>query len=167
MKYRGFTLVEMVAVIGVSSVLLALSTEAIHRAMRLDSNWRAREKTSRSVDRLFHELRRDVHQTEKVELRQNPLELTLKLADDSIVHYEMANGKIVRERTDDAKRVQREYYDKPDDHLLKIETLGNPQRIELTLTRDAKLVGIAPRVVLRVEAEVGRWLSPSGQGGSP
>ncbi len=168
MKNRGFTLVEMVAVISVSSVLLVLATGVVHRAMRIDTAWRERADVTRAMTRLAHDLRRDAHRAQSVEITQDPLVLRIVFADDAEVSYQVVGEKIVRERQAAGEQTEREYYKKPADYGLEITILASPERVELRLTHDVKLVGIEPRTVLHVEAQVGRLLRlTGGEGGEP
>jgi prepilin-type N-terminal cleavage/methylation domain-containing protein len=168
MKQRGFTLVEMVAVISVSSVLLMLATGVVHRAMRLDTAWREQADLARAMARLTHDVRRDAHQAQSVVITQNPLVLRMVLAGSAKVNYQVAGERIIRERQIAGEQTEHEYYKKPADYRLEITTLASPERVELILTHDVKLVGVAPRAMLHVEAEVGRLLRLAReQGGAP
>lgn len=155
---RGFTLVEMVAAISVGSVLLVLATGVVQRAMKLDSQWHAHADATRALTRLSRDLRRDAHEANSVTVSQEPLEMQFSLPNGQTVRYTVAATEIVRESLTAGAEPQREYYKKPSDYHAAITTLSSPERIDVQVTRDVKLVGEPPRVVMHVEAQVGRML---------
>ncbi len=157
-KQRGFTLVEMLAVIAVGSVLLVLATSVVQRAMKLDSQWRSHANITRALTRLSHDLRRDAHEALSVTLTQEPSEIQFSLPEGQTVRYTIAEDEIVRVLETPGEQAQREYYKKPTDYHAAVATLSSPERIDVQITLDVKLVGEPPRTVMHVEAQVGRLL---------
>ncbi len=157
-KVRGFTLVEMVAVIGVGSVLLVLATGVVQRAMKLDSQWRSHADVTRAFTRLSHDLRRDAHEANSATVTPEPLEMQFSLPDGKTVRYTFAATEIVRVLESPGQQAQREYYRKSADYQAAVTTLSSPDRIDVQVTRAVKIVGEPPRTVMHVEAQVGRLL---------
>lgn len=157
-KSRGFSLVEMSAAIAVGSVLLVLATGVVHRAMKLDSTWREHADVTRALTRLSHDLRRDAHEAQSLTVTPEPSEIQFALPDGKTVRYTVAATEIVRESQTAGQQAQREYYKKSADHRVVVTTLSAPERIDVQITRNVKLVGEPPRLVLHVEAQVGRLL---------
>ena len=62
MLRRGFTLIEMVAVITGVSMILAASVVLMHFVLEMDTEVRQRTHTVAMVGRLAEQFRRDVHQ---------------------------------------------------------------------------------------------------------
>lgn len=157
-KRCGFTLVEMVAVIGVGSVLLVLATGVVQRAMKLDSQWRDHADVNRALARFSHDLRRDAHEAESVAVTKEPGEIEFSLPNDQAVRYTISDKEIVRESEMDGAQPQREYYKKPADYRVTLTDLSSPQRIEVQIDREMKLDNQQPRMLMHVEAQVGRLL---------
>ena len=157
-KSRDYTLVEMMAVMTVASVLLAIAAEVVTRAMRIDTTWREQAGIARSMSRLSHDLRRDVHQARNVTVTQEPLAMEITRDDGAEVSYTVADEEIIRSSQQDEEQLEREYYKKAADQQVAITTLSSPERVELRVTQEVKLVGEAPRTVLHVLAEVGRFV---------
>ena len=157
-KKRGFTLVEMVAVIGVGSVLLVLATGVVQRAMKLDSQWHHHADVSRSLTRFSHDLRRDTHEAESVSVSEEPAKIQLSLPLGQTVNYTITDTEIARISEIDGAEPQREYYKKPADYRAILSKLSSPERIEVQINHDSNLVNQPPRMVMHVEAQVGRLL---------
>jgi type II secretory pathway pseudopilin PulG len=153
----GFTLVEMLAVIATGSVLLVIAMSAVQRAMRVDSQWRAQANVNRTLARLAHDFRADVHESQDVQLAADPPVLKLTSADGTIVSYEIAADEIIRDVQSPGADRRREFYTKPIDYEAQFAIGDQPQWVELRVTRDPQLQGVEPRVVLHVEAEAGRF----------
>jgi hypothetical protein len=147
----------MLAVIATGSVLLVIATSAVHRAMRLDSQWRAQANVSRGLTRLAHDFRADVHECQDTQLAEDSTTLKLTSADGMVVTYEIAADEIIRDvQTPGAER-RREFYTKPADYGARFSIQDEPHWVELHVTHDPLLKGIAPRVALHVEVEAGRF----------
>jgi prepilin-type N-terminal cleavage/methylation domain-containing protein len=157
-KSRGFTLVEMLAVISVSSVLLVIATGVVHRAMRVHSQWETQADANRAWARLAHDYRNDVHQCEDMLLTQNPTTIKLTFPDSTVVTYEVAADEIIRDHQSPGEDRRREFYEKPQGYEVHISINDDPRWVELQVTRDPKLKGVEPRVVLHIQAEAGRFI---------
>jgi prepilin-type N-terminal cleavage/methylation domain-containing protein len=166
-KHRGFTLVEMLAVVATGGVLLVIGTGAVHRAMRLESEWRGQASVSRAFSRLADDFRADVHQCPDIVVTEGPAALKLTSPDGSVVTYEIAADEIIRDVQSPGADRRREFYAKPADYEAEFTILEEPQWVELRVTRDPQLKGVEPRVVLHVEAEAGRLLRLTQESGGP
>jgi len=161
-KRNGYSLAEMLVVITVASVLLSIAAQLVTRAMRIDTTWREQGDIARSMSRLAHDLRQDVHQARSVIVSQDPEKLELSRADGAKMSYTVAPEEIIRSSQRDNEQLEREYYRITSDQQVAIRSLSDPPRVELIVTRAVKLVGEPPRIILRVSAEVGRLLRISG-----
>ena len=153
---RGFTLVEMLAVIATGGVLLVIATGVVNRAMRLESQWRSQANVSRALSRLAHDFRADVHQCQEMHLTEDAATLILTAADGRAISYEIAADEIIRDVQAPGSARVREFYMKPADYKAEFTIQIESQWVKLAVNRDSQLKGIAPRVVLDVAAEVGR-----------
>lgn len=154
-RRSGFTLVEVMASISVSSVLLVLSMGMVHRVLNLESSSRDEIRVSRSITRLSHDFRHDVQRAVAVEVVQEA-ELMLTLADGSSVSYHVTEEYLLRERHVNDTVAQRETYDLPRDAAVRISEQESPSRLALSISRDLKLSGVAPRPLRHTVVEVGR-----------
>lgn len=159
---NGFTLIEVMVSISVSSVLMVLSMGIVHRVLNLESNSRDQARVSRSLQRLSHDFRNDVHQAVDARQDQESL-LILSLADESQITYRVLNEYVLREQVLDESTTQREYYNLPVDAAVSFTELDSPSRLEISVSRDLKLVGIAPRPLLHIVVEAGRLVRLAGQ----
>ncbi len=167
---RGFTLVEMIVTISTASVLLTLATGVVHRMMRFESMSRQRASVHRTAVRLSHDFRHDVHQAEGFEVSDSPDQpptIRLMLPDGGDATYQVAGQRVLREQQLDDERVAREIYDFPADYQVMFSQ-STPRLAGLTVVHNLPLVGVDPRAVLHVEAEVGRLLRlTAGEEASP
>ena len=167
-KVRGFTLVEMLAVVAVSSVLLVIATGVVHRAMRLESRWEEEANVSRTLTRLARDFRGDAHQAQDAEVTQDPLGLKLTLPDSTVITYEVAADEVIRDYQSPGKSRRREFYSQPAEYQAQFTLGEEPQWVELHVTHDPHLAGVQPRTTVHVRAEVGRFSRLArSQGGTP
>ncbi len=164
---RGFTLVEMLAVISVSSVLLVIATGAVHRAMRLEHRWADQADVNRVLTRLARDFRADVHRCRQASLNEDSLVLTALAGE--VVTYEVTATEIIRDAQAPAKGRQREFYRLPADCLANfLIEAGEPTWVELRVTQSPQLRNLPARVVLNVKSEAGRLIRlAQSTGGEP
>ena len=161
-KRNGYSLAEMLVVITVASVLLSIAAQLVTRAMRIDTTWREQGDVARSMSRLAHDLRQDIHQARSLIVTQDPQALELTRVDGAKVSYTVAAEEIVRSSQRDDEQLEREYYKISADQQVEMRSLSDPPRVELLVTQAVKLVGEPSRVILHVSVEVGRFLRLRG-----
>lgn len=164
---RGFTLVEMLAVVSVSSVLLVIATSVVHRAMRLEHRWEDQADTNRTLTRLARDFRADVHRCRRASLNEDSLVLAAPAG--GVTTYEITEAEIIRDFQAPAKDRQREFYRLPVGYQANfLVEAAEPTWAELLVTQSEELRNVPSRVVLNVKSEVGR-LARLGQstGGEP
>lgn len=136
-SYRGFTLVELIAVIGCLSVIMGVAVVLLFQMFDMQRRNEERSVEIRSTNRFVVVFREDVHRLGKPEIKANSIDQEKVLlswqSDDSIVQYELQDGdfpgqKFVRriEKTDEKVRKIDDYrlpdqsvlrfYDGKDDH---------------------------------------------------
>jgi prepilin-type N-terminal cleavage/methylation domain-containing protein len=157
-KSNGYTLVEMLVVITVAGVLLSIAAQLVTRAMRIDTTWREHGDIARSMSRLAHDLRQDIHQARSVIVTQDPQALELTRADGAKVSYTVATEEIIRSSQRDDEQLEREYYKISADQQVEMRSLPDTPQVELQVTQAVKHMGEPPRMILHVSAEVGRLL---------
>jgi hypothetical protein len=136
--------------------------------MRIESQWRGQANVSRAFSRLADDFRTDVHLCQNIVLAEKFPGITLTSPGGLAVTYEITADEIVRDIESPGADRRREFYAKPADYDAEFAIHGKPQWADLRVTRDPRLKGIKPRVVLHVEAEAGRLARLTGtSGGTP
>jgi hypothetical protein len=136
--------------------------------MRIESNWEEHADVNRTLVRLSHDIRSDIHRSRDVTLTDDPVVLKLTTPDGTVITYEDAADEIVRDYQPAEGVRSREFYHKPSGYETRITVGESPRWIELLVTHDPQLVGVEPKTVAHVEAEVGRFLRlAQSQGGTP
>ena len=159
----GFTLVEMLVTMTVSSTLLALATGMIHQTMALQSQGRKRAARQQVALRLASQFRRDLRHGGQAALRQDGATLILEGTEpgDATVTYSAEDGRVLRAQQRADGRLQREPFRFGPDDQAHFELLPNPRRAAVVITHPARRLGDQPRLVLHVEGVLGRhWAGP-------
>lgn len=159
-KQRGFTLVELMATVSTSSVLLMLATGVVHSTMRFESTSRQRAEVHRAAVRLSHDFRQDIHRANGFRISDRadqPPTIHLTLPEGSEVTYQVTRQRVLREQRLGAQQVARETYDFPANYRVMFSQ-SEPRMAELTVEHHLQLVGVDPQTVVHVQAEVGRLL---------
>ncbi len=158
---RAFTLVEMMVSISVGSVLMGLALGMVHRTMRAESTARTHAQVERTTALLSRQFRSDIHRAKTVLLddqQSDSPSLRLMIPNQRPITYRIENNSLHRQQQQGDEQTHIELFPFPDDHILKFVEMTRPPRIVLTLEHDTKLVGVAPRIRLHVEAVVGQFL---------
>lgn len=115
---RGFTLIELVAVLGVSTVLFGVATGLLIMLMQADRGWREQVRGHATVARLADQFRRDVHAARRLK----PLPAApgnagpgwqLETAPGRVVEYRASPGRLIRVQLADGKTVRQEDFSLP------------------------------------------------------
>jgi type II secretory pathway component PulJ len=162
MSRRGFTIVEVVLVIGAVSLLLGLCSGLIHVLLRLDRVGRAHLVETATVGRLARQFRRDVHAAARVKLvarddREGP-SLELTLPDDRVVAYQPAEHALLRLQRQGVGHDRRETYSLPfsTQPRLSLDDQGGKTWVSLRLPRGSESAATSLRHNLQIDALVGR-----------
>ena len=89
---RGFTLVELLVVIGGVAVTLGMCVALIQSLLRLDRGARLHLAETSAVGRIGHQFRQDVRAASRAKEDASRLELALAAPDERIVEYEERTG---------------------------------------------------------------------------
>jgi type II secretory pathway component PulJ len=116
MKRRAFTLVEMVAVIAVSSAITGVGIVMLVALLKSEGSSRRHLEMSKSLTRLEEQFRADAHAAASAKLGEqgDSLELTLPAPSDVVIRYRCQPNEIAREEIAADKTVRRESYALPD-----------------------------------------------------
>ena len=164
MKRRnGSTLIELVLSMSAGSAVMLLAISLVHQTMILTERSRHRSDSSRTLDQLAQNFRRDVHLATDLKI---DAEGTLNLigADDSQITYVVQNNSVVRLRKHNSDENGQERYQLAEDASAIFQVIPKPDRATLTVRGETGLQETMLRVDLHVEAVLGRWQAISGIG---
>ncbi|MBN1590150.1 MAG: prepilin-type N-terminal cleavage/methylation domain-containing protein [Pirellulales bacterium] len=167
MHRRGFSLLEMVVVITVSTVLVGVSVGVLYTLMRTERTARNRVPHSTNIARLAEQFRGDV----RAATRQPPLvrqgEWHFTLPDNRTVTYRTAPGEVRWEERVEGSLVRKESYILPDGWSMTIDVPNNamPAMASLILVKDSEspTAGREIRVVAALGKDHRFSKSPGGQ----
>lgn len=175
LRERGYSLIEMMACLSISSIILTLSVQLMQRTMRLSGSAREQAQAQLTAVRLATQFRTDVQQGKNVRLVADPVDVSAALdgavaadawlatatlaiegAGPQALEWRATPANVERVRYLEDGRVHRERYLFPDDFRIELGLLDEPKRAFLSVVRSGDAVGVAPRVLRRFEAVVGR-----------
>jgi type II secretory pathway pseudopilin PulG len=160
-KPSAHSLVEMLAAISISTVLLGVALELVNRTITLASISQERDREQLTLNRLVEDLRRDIHTADSCKIASRadrPFELQLETASLGQITY-WHEGKIVhREVVKTDSPLQREIYRFDGDTQFKLAELAQPQGVRVTVTHRSPIKGSEPKLLAYAEIETGRLL---------
>lgn len=175
MNRQGFSIAELLVVMGMTSVLLTVGVKLVHRLMHEQKAADRENAMHRVAQRLSTTLREDVHAANRAELGQPEDEdrqtLTLELPDERNVTYTVRNNVLERTSIRANETEHRDSYQFPENYRLqffdvseqrvKFTAFALPPEYLATVHRMSPLNEIdsdALRAVMHVDAPVGRDL---------
>jgi len=138
------------------SAVMLLAISLVHQTMMLTERSRHRSDSSRTLDQLAQNFRRDVHLATEWKVDAEG-KLTVRSADGSQITYVAQNHSVVRQRKHTSDENEQERYQLAEDASATFQGILEPDRATLTVCGEAGLQGTSPRVDLHVEAVLGRW----------
>ena len=137
---RGFTLVEMVAVISVSAVIMGLAIGLLHTLLRAKRAAQRQSAHRATIARLADGFRRDVHVAGDLRTDDPSFLCQLELAADDDVRYEFNPPQLSRTHYTKGQVRSRETYALPPGTIVKIEPPGPEDRgrVRLVITPPAE-----------------------------
>ncbi len=96
-RSRGFSLIELMAVITISAALLTIVTAWLHQVMTFSSSINKKQCHHQTLLRLETDFRSDIHDAILVEKSNSEVDqiMSLHMADESIVRYEIGPNQHV------------------------------------------------------------------------
>ena len=172
MSRRGFTLTELLVVMGMTGIILSIGVGMLHRVMH-EQKFTDRENVMHRVaERLSTRLREDIHLADLAEHQsgdEGEQRLVLSQPDVIIVTYVVLNNVLERTSTQEDKPTHRDRFQFPDNY--RIEFFDDPEeRVTFTVfaipqaylaTASDKSQSVVSesdvrRAVMHIEASVGR-----------
>lgn len=133
--HRGFTLLELLAVMSVVAILMALLSMLVSAMLQTQRQMLLRERQRQEYFRLDTILRSDAHAATEVALK-SPAECELSNANGERWSYRVDEAGLVRERFQGEKRLQREVFYVRPGTAVKFHVDGERQRKLLQLDLD-------------------------------
>lgn len=160
---RGLSLVEMLAVISASTVVIGAAIVVLATIGRADRVYDKRLNHQRAITQLAERLRTDIHAAEKVTWDGSKTTLRLIAADDSVLAYAAEEERWVRRKLASGAQGDGELsgaYALPAGLLANIEPAealsGDRVRIEWTIPAAEGASRGAPSMTVELIAVVGR-----------
>lgn len=160
-QHRGHSLVELIVCMSMGTTLLVMATGVLQRTMRFASTSCEQADVHRTVGRLAHDFRQDVHRAENLrfwEEADEPPSVSLSIPNEQPIVYTVNSGMVLREQPLDDGQVRREPYYLPRGYHTTFGQVLRPRRAVLTVQYEHGLVGEPPRTLAHVEALMGRLL---------
>ena len=166
-RYRsGFTLLELLIVISISSAILVLATVVIHQTMKFSSRLKQHRESHLAMNRLANVLRDEVHRARSMEMQDGVLALTG--SGEATADFEIQENVVVLTRRAKKKVISQEVFNLRRNVKIVWQTDEMPERIGLAVFRELRGVAkeyavadersMATRPVdLVVSAGVDRW----------
>ena len=158
----GYTLVEMMVVVAITSLVLSSVAVALHSLYRVDRRMRSHMVNTTTLTRLSLQLRRDAHRAvsvEKIDGENGVSKLMLALTDGNVVQYEAGPGRLLRIARSGEDVRHREVYRLPKKAGVRWKTEAEriPAFVSLEIVYQTGLIDDATdaRRVDRIDAIVG------------
>ena len=153
---RGFTLIEMLVSITITSVMLGIAVAAIYALMRSDETARRQLGRQTTLARLSQQFRRDVHASLRL-TGPEPADgksqaWKLHGADGRVIQYRMGNESLVRTVLVGNAVKQRESYALLPKEQAKLEMAPGTSVVSLWLTASLEPGRIAPPAPIEIDA---------------
>jgi prepilin-type N-terminal cleavage/methylation domain-containing protein len=131
---RGYTLIELVVVISMTSVLLVVVVGWLHQSLKFGSSMRERQRNHRSLTELAWQLRDDVRQSESIAVEDNN-RLVIKSLGGNTTSYTLSNSKSVVERKENGSSNQQSQFELSDSSVAHWDTSEMPDWISLVVSK--------------------------------
>jgi type II secretory pathway component PulJ len=117
MKRRAFTLIEMVAVIAVSSAVMGVGVVMLAALLKSEGSSRRHLEYSKNINRLDEQFRADVHAAASFSMNEEGTSMELTMSEDSLSYicYALRLMEISREELKNGKMLRRESYPLPEE----------------------------------------------------
>ena len=156
---RGYSLIEMVVVIGAVTVVLSLCGMILHGLLKLDKSGRAQLDDAATIGRISRQFRADVRDASSAEiLKAGDKPSGLKIVrDGATISYAVDGRRLIRvASTKDGKPRNRESYRV--DRIGPVVFEAVPPTVQLTFLRAPSEPKHLPHPAIRIVGELGKDL---------
>ena len=166
-RRRGYSLIEMIVVVGAVTIVLSLCGLVLHALMRMDRSGRREFDDATTISRLARQFRDDVRSASSADSRpgkeKGPL-LEIKLSDKRNLTYEVQGTRLIRTGIGaDGKVENREGYRVDRLGPLTFEAKG--PWVRMNLARASSNPAVIPHPPILVEARLNKDQGPGANGG--
>ena len=152
-RRSGFTMVEIMVTMTIGSALMVLGVGLVHQTLTLSTASRVRSDHLRSLNRLARQFRADIHRASSCTI-ESPDQMLLEMPDSRTVTFTADSNIIVRLQPTGDGRTRRAHYRLSPDAAIKFETVDDPDRARLTVTRSTRFT-THESIDRRTEAVIG------------
>ena len=148
----GFTILELMIVLGLSSVLMSIGISLVHRFMHLHSAVKKYEITQQSSLRLARQIRADILESDSFDYLEGESLLLLQpatAAEWKSISYSFDATRVERNRLEPSDLNHHETYPFPNCKQADLKVLYSPKRIQLSILQQDQ-----SRTVLLLEASI-------------
>jgi type II secretory pathway pseudopilin PulG len=168
---RGFTLVELLVVMGGVLITLGVCTILLQSLLRLDRAARGHLAETTAVSRLARQFRQDVRASTRAEAKPDAAQLMLALPGEELVEYEARPGTLLRVERKGDQVVRREAYRIHRGSMPRFATEGENNQLQVSLVlanvEEIPAPGSGPSRAIRIEARLNRDGQLADLGGKP
>ncbi len=166
MKRHGFTMMEMMVSLALTSALLTLTVQLIQQSMRLSARTQRQNNSVQSAFRFGEQFRRDAQHATGIE-NQGDGKWKFTLSDQSLVTYAVSDHSVIVNRSRNGKFIGRDsLFDSP--HLRPVIRFDAPTNRISLVTGRAEIVHRDSAIVETAAAAiVGQRVSSSKPIASP
>ncbi len=159
---RGFSLIEMVAVLSASTILFGIATGLLILLMQVDRSWREQVRGHATVASLADQFRRDVHGAERLTSlaalagKAGP-GWRFQSAPGRVVEYRATPGHLLRTQLVEGKTVQQEDFRLPGNASVSVQPPNAAAGlVMLRISPPQKPVDLSAHGPLEIAATLGR-----------
>lgn len=157
MNRRGFSLIELLFALTMSTTVLLLAAKVVHSAIDISTASTQRAAHQENVSRLAQQFRLDVHRAIQCEVVEEKT-MTLRLESGEVVRYEAMEGRVEYRMTAGENLVRHDAFPFKATTQCRFVILDQPRRCAMTVAELLPWRGELPRIDRQVEAVLGRSL---------
>jgi prepilin-type N-terminal cleavage/methylation domain-containing protein len=164
-RRRGFTLIEMVAVVTIGTVLMGIAVLLLHSLLKSHDSGREHINYYRTLNRLAEQFRSDAHATEKTSSADDgkTFDFLPNAADSAKIRYQLLPGRIDRTELKGEKAVRQDSYKLLPDMqaAINIQTDKDTEIASILISPNQDQTKLYHPLPVRIDAVLGRDLKSS------
>jgi prepilin-type N-terminal cleavage/methylation domain-containing protein len=158
-RRRGFTLIEMLVVLAVSSVLLGITAVTLHGLLINQNSGRERLQSCRNINRLAEQFRNDAHARQEISAggKEGIVEMAPASADGITISWQCFADRIERTERKGEKVISRETYMLPPatEAALQLQSQPDASVACILILPKQEAGGLLRAPAMRIETVVG------------
>lgn len=154
-RRAGFSLVELVMLVGCTTIILSTCGVFFHVLLKLDRAGRDASRDAMTVGRLARQFRRDVHAARRAN-SSDPSRLELTGEAGATVRYHAENGRLTRVESRQGQPDRRESFDLLRYATARFRREAGERRVVLDVPRKTGALPATGRLPLQIEGDLDR-----------